>query len=529
MYARLGETSIHLFRLTAEGQYDNGDFRSLRSKDMSFPSFLAFDLGAASGRAIIGHLEAGRLRTKELYRFTNAMLPVQEHLHWDIFRLFEEIKTGLRISVQEARIASVAVDTWGVDFGLLDKDGAVLGMPFAYRDAHTQGAMEEFFRLVPQEKIYNLTGIQFLPFNSLFQLYAMKKNKSPVLEEARDLLFMPDLFQYFLTGKKKTEFTFATTSQLYNPRKKGWESELFAALTIPMSLMQEIIQPGTFVGKLDKKIARQLGLRDVRVVAVASHDTGSAVVSVPAQGEDWAFISSGTWSLMGVETGAPIINDLALRLNFTNEGGAGGTFRVLKNITGLWLLQKCREAWEAEKKISYDFDTLMAMAQEAESLRFFIDSDWEGFLNPVDMPQAIQEYCTRTEQEPPGSHAELVRGICESLALKYRAVLDEIRQIRTTPIRKIHVIGGGAKNRLLCQFTANATGLPVFAGPAEATSIGNIMMQSLAHGYIQSLGQMREVIRNSFDVAEYEPSQTKEWQKAYERFQKILLTELNDA
>jgi rhamnulokinase len=253
------------------------------------------------------------------------------------------------------------------------------------------------------------------------------------------------------------------------------------------------------------------------------------VASVPAQGEDWAFISSGTWSLMGVETEDPIINDLALRLNFTNEGGAGGTFRVLKNITGLWLVQKCREVWETEKKISYDYDTLMAMAQEAESFRFFIDSDWEGFLNPSDMPQAIQDYCSRTEQELPETHAEFVRGICESLALKYRTVLDEIRQIRTTPIRKIHVIGGGAKNRLLCQFTASATGLPVYAGPAEATSIGNIMMQSQAHGCIQSLGQMREVIRNSYDVAEYEPEQTKEWEKAYERFRKILLMELDNA
>jgi rhamnulokinase len=494
--------------------------------DMPSPSFMAFDLGAASGRAILGQLESNKLHTKELYRFANAMLPVREHLHWDIFRLLEEIKKGLTISAQEARIASFAIDTWGVDFGLLNQDGKILGMPYAYRDAHTQGAMEEFFKLIPRERIYNLTGIQFLPFNSLFQLHAMKRDNPSVLEEARDLLFMPDLFHYLLTGEKKTEFTFATTSQLYNPRKKSWEGELFNALGVSKSLMQEIVQPGAFIGKLDKKIAQQLGWRDVPVVAVASHDTGSAVASVPAQGQDWAFISSGTWSLMGMEIENPIIDDMALRLNFTNEGGVEGTFRFLKNITGLWLVQKCRKAWEMEKRISYD--KLMVMAQEAKSFRFFIDPDWTGFLNPDDMPKAIQRYCKQTKQKAPQSPAEYVRGACESLALKYRIVLDEMKQISSKPIHKIHVIGGGVKNRLLCQFTANATGLPVFAGPAEATSIGNIMMQAKAYGCIQSLAQMREVIRNSFDVVIHEPMQTKEWGEAYERFQKILHTEIND-
>ncbi len=493
---------------------------------MPSPSFLAFDLGAASGRAILGQLETSHLRTKELYRFANGMLPVHEHLHWDVFRLLKEIKKGLAICAEETRIVSFSIDTWGVDFGLLDQDGTILGMPFAYRDAYTQGAMEEFFKLIPRERIYNLTGIQFLPFNSLFQLYAMKRDKSSVMEEARDLLFMPDLFHYFLTGEKKTEFTFATTSQLYNPRKKGWEDELFGALGVSKSLMQEIVQPGSLIGQLDKNIAQQLGWRDVLVVAVASHDTGSAVACVPAQGQNWAFISSGTWSLMGIETENPIINDLALRLNFTNEGGVDGTFRVLKNITGLWLVQKCREAWETEKRFTYD--QLMAMAQEAKSFRFFIDPDWEGFLNPADMPKAIQHFCVRTGQKLPRSPAEFVRGIYENLAFKYRVVLDEIRQISSNPINKIHVIGGGAKNRLLCQFTANATGLPVFAGPAEAAAIGNIMMQSRAHGFIQSLVQMREVIRNSFDVVVYEPKKTKEWSEAFGLFQKILHTEFTD-
>ncbi|UCE43189.1 MAG: rhamnulokinase [Candidatus Aminicenantes bacterium] len=490
---------------------------------MPSPSFLAFDLGAASGRAILGRLESNQLHIKELYRFANGMLPVRDHLHWDIFRLLEEIKKGLAICAGETKIASFAIDTWGVDFGLLDQNGTILGMPYAYRDPHTLGAMEEFFKLIPREKIYNSTGIQFLPFNSLFQLHAMKRDKSSSLEAANDLLFMPDLFHYFLTGEKKNEFTIATTSQLYNPRKMKWEDELFDTLGVSKSLMQEIVQPGFIIGKLDKKFAHQLGWKDVPVVAVACHDTGSAVASVPAHSQDWAFISSGTWSLMGIETENPIIDDLALRLNFTNEGGVEGTFRVLKNITGLWLLQKCREAWEPEKKIS--FEQMTAMAQESKSFPFFIDPDWEGFLNPADMPKAIRRYCNLTKQKIPQSPAEYVRGICESLALKYRVVLDEMKQISSKPIRRIHVIGGGSKNQVLCQFTANATGLPIFAGPAEATAIGNIMMQSKAHGCIQSLVQMREVIRDSFDVEVYEPLQVNEWRKASGLFQKIILRE----
>jgi rhamnulokinase len=493
---------------------------------MLSPSFFAIDLGASSGRAILGRLESNQVHTEELYRFANGMLPVEKHLHWDIFRLLEEVKTGLAICAQKTQIASFAIDTWGVDFGLLDQDGKILGMPFAYRDAQTQGAMDEFFKLIPKKRVYELTGIQFLPFNSLFQLFAMKRDRSSVLEQAHDLLFIPDLFHYFLTGEKKTEFTFATTSQLYNPKKRDWEDELFAAVGVSKSLMKEIIQPGSFIGKLDKMIAQRLDWGNVPVVAVASHDTGSAVASVPAKGQDWAFISSGTWSVMGIETKNPIINDTALRLNFTNEGGVEGSFRFLKNITGLWLEQKCREAWETEVKFAYE--QLMGMAQDSKSFRFFIDPDWEGFLNPADMPKAIQHYCTLTNQELPDSPAAFVRGIYESLALKYRVVLDEIRHIIPTPIQKIHIIGGGARNRILCQFTANATGLPIFAGPAEATSIGNIMMQAIAHGYIQSLDQMRQVIRNSFDVVVYEPEHTGDWEDAYGNFQKILATELSD-
>ena len=493
---------------------------------MSSSFFLAFDLGAASGRAVLGRLDSQHLSVKEIYRFPNGMIPVGKHLHWDIDRIFAEIGRGLEICARETRIDSLAVDTWGVDFGLLSRDGTILGLPFAYRDPHTLGAMEEFFERIPRERIYALTGIQLLPLNSLFQLYVLKRDKPSLLDKASDLLFMPELLHYLLTGEKKTEFTFATTSQLYNPRSRAWEAELFDALGISESIMQEIVPPGSLIGKLEKNITRRLGWKDVPVIAVASHDTGSAVAAVPAQGEDWAYISSGTWSLMGVENRSPIIDDSALRLNFTNEGGVEGTFRFLKNITGLWLIQKCIDTWQQKREVS--IETLLTKARDAKPFRFFLNPDWEGFLNPADMPGAIRQYCARTGQKEPRSFPEYVRGICESLALTYRKVLDEIRQIRSSPINKIHIIGGGVKNRLLCQFTADATGLPVYAGPSEATAVGNIMIQALSKGCVRSLAQMREIIRNSFETVVYEPSQVQDWEAAFGHFKNIVQTEPKD-
>ena len=487
---------------------------------MAVPQFLALDLGAESGRAILGCLEKQRLQIKEISRFPNQMLPIHGHLYWNVFRLFEEVRKGLGICLAEIKINSLALDTWGVDFGFLAEDGTIIGLPFAYRDPHTKGIGEEFFKKVPETKVYQLTGIQFLRFNSLFQLYALKMEKSSILEAATDLLFMPDLFNYFLTGKKKTEFTFATTSQLYNPRKGDWEEELFKALEVPKTLMQEVVQPGTIIGELDPEISRTSGGDPVPVIAVASHDTGSAVAAVPAVGQDWAYISSGTWSLMGIETQIPIINDQAMTLNFTNEGGVEGTFRFLKNITGLWLLQECRKAWAKGK--DYSYEQLIHLAEEAEAFQFFIDPDWEGFLNPPDMPEAIQTYCVLTNQKTPGSPAEFVRCVLESLALKYRVVLDQLRQIHSQPIQKIHIIGGGVKNRLLCQFTANATGLPVYAGPIEATSIGNIMMQALTLGSVNSVQEMREVIRRSFELTLYEPEHPNAWDRSKEQYLEIL-------
>jgi len=487
---------------------------------MAVPHFLALDLGAESGRAILGCLDRNKLQIKEISRFPNQMLSIHGHLYWNVFRLFEEVRKGLQSCLGEIKVKSLALDTWGVDFGFLAEDGTIIGLPFTYRDPHTKGIMEEFFKKVQERRVYQLTGIQFLQFNSLFQLYALKKERSSLLEAATDLLFMPDLFNYLLTGKKKTEFTFATTSQLYNPRKGDWEEELFEILGVPRSLMQEIIQPGTIIGDLDIDISRTSKGDPLSVIAVASHDTGSAVAAVPATGPDWVYISSGTWSLMGIETQEPIINDQAMELNFTNEGGVEGTFRFLKNITGLWLLQECRKAWAKEK--DYSYERLIHLAQEAEAFQFFIDPDWGGFLNPPDMPEAIRKYCVLTRQKTPDSPAEFVRCVLESLALKYRVVLDQLRQIHAQSFRNVHIIGGGAKNSLLCQYTANATGLPVYAGPAEATSIGNIMMQALTLGVVHTVAEMREVIRRSFELTFYEPEHMSDWERARGQYLEII-------
>jgi len=492
------------------------------SIEMSAHSMLAFDVGAESGRAMLGTLAGGRLSIAELHRFPNGMLNIHGRWHWNLFRLFEEMKRGLQACAAEkaALPESLAVDTWGVDFSLLAKDGSFLGLPLAYRDPHTEGAMEAFFEIVPRERVYALTGIQFMQFNSLFQLFALKRARSPQLAAATDLLFMPDSFHYLFTGEKKTDFTFATTSQLFNPVKKAWEGELFDGLDIGEEIMQPVVDPGTPIGVLGGPIAAEAGIDPIPVIAAATHDTGSAVAAVPADGSGWAYISSGTWSLMGVEAPEPVINDRALALGFTNEGGVDGTIRFLKNIMGLWLLQQCRKAWAAEKE--YGYDELMEMARAAEPFRAFVDPDFGGFLNPPDMPAAIGDFCTTTGQRAPDTEAAFTRVILESLALRYRATLEQLLAAGTGPIDRIHVIGGGSQNRLLCQFTANATGRRVIAGPVEATAIGNLLVQAMALGHIGSLAELRAVVARSFEPEHYEPAETGRWNEAYERFKKIV-------
>jgi rhamnulokinase len=488
---------------------------------MSVSRHLAVDLGAESGRAVLGTLDGGRLSISEGHRFPNEPLRLFGHLHWNLYGLFEEVKKAMRLAGSEGLgPESLAVDTWGVDFGLLARDGSVLGLPYCYRDSRTQGAMEAYFKLVPREALYEATGIQFMPFNTLFQVYAMVRDRSPLLDAASDLLFMPDLFAYLLTGRKSSEFTMATTSQFFDPRRKAWASGLFQAMGLSKRILQEVLAPGKVIGPLLPEIAKETGLGDIPVVATASHDTGAAVAAVPATGEDWAYISSGTWSLVGIEAPGPIITREALQGNFTNEGGVGGTTRFLKNVTGLWLLQQCRRAWTGDRE--YGYEDLVRLAAEAPPFSALIDPDDARFLNPTDMPAAIADYCRETGQAPPATAAAFTRCIFESLALKYRLVLDQLRRAAGRELATIHVIGGGSRNEVLCQFTANATGLPVLAGPAEATAIGNILVQAVGLGRVASFEAMRRIIRESFEIRRYEPRQAPAWSQACERFRNII-------
>jgi rhamnulokinase len=482
--------------------------------------FLAFDLGAESGRAVLGTLDGRRLTVHEVRRFPNTPFPLAGHIHWNVYALFDEMKAALRDAAAAvgARPAGLGVDTWGVDFGLLAKDGSLLGLPFCYRDHRHAGAMEEYFKLVPRPALYEATGIQFMPFNTLFQIYAMVRERSRLLDAAADLLFMPDLFNYLLTGRKAAEATIASTSQCLDPRTKAWIPGLFQAMGLSKKILQDIVEPGTVLGELAEEVAAATGLRHVPVVATAGHDTAAAVAAVPAEGRNWAYISSGTWSLVGVEEPAPVISEASLEANFTNEGGVGGTVRFLKNVSGLWLVQGCRKAWSADGPPA-TYEEMTRAAMDAPPFAALIDPDDPSFLNPGDMPSAITAFCRRTKQAPPGTKGAIVRSLLESLALKYRFVIDQLRLVLGHPIEKIHVIGGGSRNALLCQLTADATGLPVVAGPAEATAIGNILVQAMALGHVASPAEMRAIIRESFEPRSYQPSgRVPDWEAAAARF-----------
>jgi rhamnulokinase len=480
--------------------------------------FLAFDLGAESGRSVLGRLSEGQIHTRELTRFPNAPIHVFGHQHWNVYSLFEEVKKGIRAGLAEAgrQPESLAVDTWGVDFGLLGGDGTILGLPYAYRDARTRGAMEAFFKLLPREEIYERTGVQFLPFNSLFQLFATGRDSPSLLERAETLLFMPDLITFLLTGEKASESTIASTSQILNPRLRTWDETILSALGLSPRIMPDVLTPATIIGNLLPSVAEETGLQETRVIATAGHDTAAAVAAVPSSGEDWAYISSGTWSLLGIEIPSPLISPQTLAANFTNEAGVAGTIRFLKNISGLWLLQQCRKEWSNMRDLSYD--ELTRMAGEVRPFQVFVDPDSSEFLNPPSMLEAIRRYCVRTGQVPPSSPAETVRSILESLALKYRYTLDQVRTLSGKPVERLHVIGGGSRNELLCQFTADAAEMTVLAGPAEATATGNIMVQALALGYVSSLSEIRAIIRNSVEIKAFQPGGRDDWKRAYERF-----------
>jgi rhamnulokinase len=483
--------------------------------------YVAFDLGAESGRAMLGTVTSERIEIGELHRFANTPVQVFQSLYWDTLRLWHEIGEGLRIAARERRlkIRGVGVDTWGVDFALLGADGALLENPRHYRDPRNNGMVEKLFETVPREEIFERTGIQFMQLNSLCQLYAMKLAGSPALASAQTLLFMPDLFNYWLTGVARCELTIASTSEFYNPREKKWAAELLERFDLPKQILPEIVPPGQELAPMLDSVASRAGFASPPAVfATASHDTASAVAAAPAEGADWCYISSGTWSLQGAEVDAPVINAASLKLNFTNEVGYGGKIRLLKNIAGLWLLQECRRAWALEGA-NFTYEELARAAADVRRFAAIIDPD--AFLEPGDMPKKIAEHCRFWKQDTPGSPPEFTRVILESLALRYRAVLESMERLLGRRFRVIHIVGGGSRNRLLNQFAADCTGRPVIAGPAEATAIGNVLIQALAAGELASHEEARALVRQSFPMEIHEPGPVAGWDEAYERYQKI--------
>lgn len=486
--------------------------------------YLAFDLGAESGRAVVGTIADDRIGLEEIHRFPTGPTEILGTLYWDVLSFYNHLREGLAIYAKRhgRELGGIGLDTWGVDFGLFDVNGALVANPVHYRDSRTGGMLDEAFRRMPRDEIFRHTGIQFLQLNTAYQLLSLVVNQSPWLQTAKRLLLMPGIFNYFLTGNPVAEFTHATTTQMYDPRKGGWSQDVIEALCLPGEILPEVVPSGSVVGPLRARLADDAGLAPVDVIAPACHDTGAAVAAVPAEGgDDWAYLSSGTWSLMGVELRKPIINDEALQLNVTNEGGVDGTFRFLKNISGLWMVQECRRIWAREGN-EYSYDELTQRASEAKPFAALVDPDDGSFLNPEDMPAAIVDFCKRTGQQPPATHGEFVRCALESLALKYRDVLGKIARIAGREVKVLHIVGGGSQNRLLNQFTADAIGIPVVAGPTEATALGNVMVQAIATGAIGSVAEGRDLIRQSASLETFEPQNTAQWVEAFGRFQGIV-------
>jgi rhamnulokinase len=483
---------------------------------------LAFDLGAESGRGVLGLFDGQRLRLEVVHRFGNGPVRTLEALHWDVLRLYSEMLAALRrCAAEHGGIDSVGVDTWGVDFALVGRNNTLLGNPRHYRDPHTEGVMEQAFTRVPRSEVFRQTGLQFMRFNTLFQLLALQRDRSPLLDLAETLLFMPDLFHFFFTGMKFNEFTDASTSQMVDPTAKTWAYGLMKAFGLPQQILGTLVQPGTVLGPLRSSVAAETGLRSVPVVAPASHDTAAAVAAVPAAGTSWAYISSGTWSLMGAELAAPLINEKVQEYNFTNEGGVGGTIRFLKNIMGLWLVQECRRMWERAGH-AYTYEELMHLAVEAAPFASVVNPDDTGFILPPNMPAAIQEFCRRTGQAVPQEPGAVVRCALEGLAFCYRWVLERLEELLGRRLDVIHVVGGGSQNTLLCQLTADACNRPVQAGPVEATAIGNVLVQAIGLKGLKSLDEAREVVRRSFEVVTYTPRYPERWEGPYRRFLELI-------
>lgn len=481
-------------------------------------SFMAIDLGATSGRTILGSFTPDGLELEEINRFPNHIIEATGHCYWDIYELYRRVIEGLKLAAQKSdvEIVSIGIDTWGVDFVCIGKDGQVLRTPYSYRDPHTEGAPEAFFSRVPRNRVYELTGIQVMNFNSIYQLDVMRRAADSILAITDKILFTPDALSYLLTGQMVTEYTIASTAQLLNASTHRFDPELLQALGLTEKHFGRLVYPGEKVGELSTSVQRITGLGPVPVIAVAGHDTASAVAAVPANNRNFAYLSSGTWSLMGIETDAPIITPETEALNFTNEGGVNGTIRFLKNICGMWLLERCRQQWQ---DVSYE--DLIIAAKSSDAFRSLIDPDDPFFSNPGDMQHAIQEYCLRTKQNIPVTQGQIVRCIFESLALRYRQVFESLRSFSSYSIDVLHVIGGGSRNDLLNQWTCDSIGIPVVAGPSEATSIGNIMLQVIQVNTSLDVFAMRRLLAASLPLKSYQPRDKELWDNAYKRFTEI--------
>ena len=489
--------------------------------------YLALDLGAESGRGILGTLSKGRIELSDIHRFQTGpenlptMYPNADgdtSLVWDFVRFWREIKESIQIASKKVKLDSVGVDTWGVDFALLDKNGLLLSYPYHYRDNRTNGMMEEVFKRLPKEKIYEITGIQFMQLNTLYQLFSLSLQNSPLLQIADKLVMVPDLINYWLTGRVAAEFTEATTSQFFDTRKGTWSEEIISAMGFPKHIFPEIVMPGTILGPLRLSVSEELGC-ETMVVAPPTHDTASAVSAVPAEDKDFIWISSGTWSIIGMNSPAPVINKQSYQCNFTNEGGYGGSYHFSKNVMGLWIVQQCRRQWQKEGR-DYSYTDLTEMAHNAAPLQTLIDPDYSEFLQMGNMIEKVKTYCQITQQPVPNSEGALIRAALQGLALRYRYIIEQLEEVSDKKTSTIHIVGGGTKNRLLNQFTADATGRRVITGPIEAAATGNLIVQAIAMGDVANWHEGVAVIRNSFDIEIYTPYDQTPWNGAYEKFKK---------
>ena len=484
--------------------------------------FFAVDLGATSGRTILGVIRKGSIDLREINRFPNKIIEANGHFYWDFLGLYQYILEGLKLVAEEnIKIESIGIDTWGVDFVCFDSNGEVLGQPYSYRDPHTAEAQAKFFEKMSRDRVYKSTGIQFMNFNSLFQLATMRENNSTILPITDKILFMPDALSYMLTGKMVTEYTIASTSQMVDAKVQGFDPEILQTLGLKKEQFGEFVFPGAQIGTLSASVQQQTGLGAIPVIAVAGHDTGSAVAAVPTCNPNFAYLSSGTWSLMGIETAAPVINEESFDLNFTNEGGVEGTIRFLKNICGMWLLEKCRLEWGTLSDEN-SYTQLIADAQESEAFVSFITPDDPVFANPTSMVKSIQQFCEQSGQTVPRTKSEITRCIFESLAFRYRQVFESLQRFASFPINKLHVIGGGSRNSMLNQFTANALGIPVIAGPVEATAIGNIMVQAKTAKLYNNIWEMRQSIGDSIELTSFEPDNNELWATHYQHYLSVI-------